>query len=390
MDKNQARNILIVTCISYFSYGILWASLGPLLSQFAASNHTSLATIGGIYSAIFLGAVLTQVVLGRFTDHWGQLRSLTVSLLVLSAGVISMSFSRWLPLTLVLAFITGMGQGLSNLSGNVLVSQLFKENSVSSVNLLNVFWGMGAFIGPILVSAAIFVWQNGFPALIFSAVVTSAAALVLLFGYFNVKIGTQGMQTEKQVQPKMHFTAFLWSLGALLLLYVGTESAMGGWATTYMQKTTTLKIELAALVTSGFWLAITLGRIMGTVLGSRLAPRRVLVICLSIASLGGLLFVAGYRFTLPSILAIFLIGLGFGAIYPTSMAMVTMAFAETPGQAGSVITVMGSIGGMLIPWLQGVIMQQAGIRSGTFTIAVLIALLVLSFGVNQSLVKKTT
>jgi len=26
----------------------------------------------------------------------------------------------------------------------------------------------------------------------------------------------------------MHYTAFLWSLGGLLLLYVGSESAVGG------------------------------------------------------------------------------------------------------------------------------------------------------------------
>jgi FHS family Na+ dependent glucose MFS transporter 1 len=388
MEKSKARQILLFTCVSYFSFGLIWASIGPLLSQFATRNGTSLATIGGIYTAIFLGAVISQIALGRFTDRWGQLRSLTIALLVLSLGIIGVCYSRWLPLTFALAFITGMGQGLANLCGNVLVGQLFKENSVSSVNLLNVFWGIGAFIGPLLVSGAIFLWQSGLPAMIFSALVTIAASLVLLFGFFKVKIGTQGERLEKSLQPKMHYTAFLWSLGGLLLLYIGSESAVGGWATTYMQKTTSLKIELAALVTSGFWLAITLGRIMGTVLGSRLAPKKVLTICLSIASLGGILFVASYGNPVLSIVAIFLIGLGFGTIYPTSMAIVTMAFAETPGQAGSVITVMGSVGGMLIPWLQGIIMQQSGIQAGTYMIAVLIALLVLMFVLNQRAARK--
>jgi fucose permease len=388
MEKSTARKILIVTCVSYFSFGLVWASIGPLLSQFAARNGTSLATIGGIYSAIFLGAVVSQIALGRFTDRWGQLRSLTVALLVLSLGIISMSYSRWLPLTFLLAFITGLGQGVSNLSGNVLVGQLYKENSVSSVNLLNGCWGLGAFIGPLLVSGSVHLWQNGLPALVFSALVTIASALILLFSFFNGKIGTQGERPELHGQQRMRFTAFLWSLGVLLLLYVGTESAMGGWATTYMQKTTTLKLELAAMVTAGFWLAITLGRVMGTVLGSRLSPKKVLIICLSIASFGAILFVASFGNTVLSIAAIFFIGLGFGAIFPTSMAMMTMAFSDTPGQAGSVITVLGSVGGMLIPWLQGVIMQQAGIRAGTYMIAVLITLLVATFIVNQRFSRK--
>jgi fucose permease len=43
---------------------------------------------------------------------------------------------------------------------------------------------------------------------------------------------------------------------------------------------------------------------------------------------------------------------------------------------------------MLIPWLQGVIMQQSGIRSGTYMIVVLIALLVLMFALNQRVAKR--
>ena len=63
--------------------------------------------------------------------------------------------------------------------------------------------------------------------------------------------------------------------------------------------------------------------------------------------------------------------------------MITTAFPETPGQAGTVITSMSAVGGMIIPWLQGVVMQQSGIRAGTYMIAILVALIIVSFGVNQ-------
>ena len=65
-----------------------------------------------------------------------------------------------------------------------------------------------------------------------------------------------------------------------------------------------------------------------------------------------------------SMAAIFLIGLGFGAIYPTGMAMLTTAHPDNPGQAGSLITAMASIGGVIIPWLQGVVMEKTSIRGG--------------------------
>lgn len=388
MEKTKARNILIVSCFSYFSFGILWAAIGPLLSQFAERNNTSLATIGGIYSAVFLGAVLAQVVLGPFSDRWGQLRSLTVALITLSLGIVGVSFSRWLPLTFALSFIAGLGQGMTNLCGNVLVGHLFDEKSVSAVNLLNFFWGIGAFIGPLLVSGSIYLWQNGFPALWISAFLTIIAALIMIFAFFNVPIGGQGQASQTVASKHMRYTPFLWSMGVLLLLYVGGESSMGGWATTYIQKTTTLNIEFAAMVTASFWLAITLGRGLGTILGNRMAARKVLAISLCIATLGTICFVIGYGSAPLSILAVFLIGLGFGAIYPTGVAMVTSAFPETPGQAGSVVTAMSATGGMLIPWLQGILMAATGIRTGTYVIASVMVLIILAYLVNQQFAKE--
>ena len=389
MEKSKARDILIVSCYSYFSFGLLWAAIGPLLAQFAVRNGTSLATIGGIYSAIFLGAVLSQVVLGPFTDRLGQLHVLTIALFTLALGIVGVSLSRWLPLTFALAFITGLGQGMTNVSGNVMVGHIFNEKSVSAVNMLNMFWGIGACIGPLLVGGSIYLWQNGFPALWFSAVLTFIAALIFLFAFFNVQIGASGQVPRAAVTPKrMRFTPFLWSMGMLLLLYVGSESAMGGWATTYMQRTTTLNIELAAMVTSGFWLALTVGRFFATVLGSRLQAKWVEILALGTAALGTILFLVGYGNSTLSIAAVLLIGLGFGPIYPTGVAMITNAFPETPGQASSVVISMSAVGGMLIPWLQGVIMQQTGIRSGTYMFVVLLILLAATFTVNQVVAKK--
>ena len=388
MDKSKAKNILIVTCVSYFSFGVMWASLGPLLAQFASRNLVTLATMGGIYTAVFLGAVLSQIVLGPFTDRLGLLRSLTVALLLLALGITGVSLSHWLPLTFALAFLAGIGHGTANLCGNVMIGRIFKEKSVSAVNLLNVFFGFGAFIGPLLVSFSLFTWQNGFPALWFGAVVMLTSALVLMAAFFNEKIGSQGQVQTKQVYSRMHYSAFLWSLGALILVYVGTETALGGWATTYLQNTTSLTIELAAMVTAGFWLAITLGRMMGAVLGSRLSAVRVLVLCLAISVCGGILFLLSYGQSALSIAAILIMGTGFGAIYPTGMAMMTSAYPDAPGQAGSLITAMGSTGGALFPWLLGIALAQLGMRSGTFLMAGMLALIVVSFVVNQKLAKK--
>lgn len=387
MEESSAKNIFAYTSVAFFSFGTLWASIGPLLSNFSSNNQTTLATIGGIYSAIFLGAITSQLFLGPFTDRIGQLRMLTVSLLTLSLAMVGVSLSRWLPLTFFLAYIAGLGQGTTNLCGNVLAGQLFPKKSVTYMNMLNLFWGIGATIGPVLVSVSIKLWQTGMIALWLSVFLIIASALALIIRFYNVPTFSQE-QVSRTSFSRIKVTPFLWSMGIMGLVYVGVESAMSGWATTYIQKTTSTTLELAALVTALFWMAVTLGRLMGTILGSRLSSRQVLILCLVIATLGAAVFVAGFGSSLFSILAIFLIGLGLGAFYPTTMAEVTGTFSNAPGQAATLFTLMGSAGGVFIPWLQGLVMEQAGIRSGTFMVAALVGLLIITFTLSRQLEKK--
>ncbi len=385
MNDHSSKQILIYTCLGYLSMGIVAASLGPLLSQFAANNHATLAQIGGMYTAYFIGALLANVALGRLSDLWGQHRALTVAFLIFSLAMTATTFSRWLPLTFGLIFIAGIGYGTANLCGNVLIGRVFKENHVSAVNWLNVFYGVGAFTGPILVSAGYYFWKNGAPSFWLGSFLMLVVAVLMYLRIFQYHLEGQGETVKSNSTTKVTRSLFLWSLGLIALIYVGTETSIGGWSTTYLEKTTSLPIEIAALVTSAFWLALTGGRLMGALLGSRVSAENLLWLCLGISSVGGLLFVFGYGNGTFSIIAIMLIGLGFGAIYPTIMAVMTNAFPQAPGQAGGVITALCSIGGSLFPWMQGVILQNFGMRSGTYFVAILLVLLIGSFLLSKKI-----
>jgi fucose permease len=59
-----------------------------------------------------------------------------------------------------------------------------------------------------------------------------------------------------------------------------------------------------------------------------------------------------------------LIGAGFAAIYPTTLAIVGANFAEFSGTAFSVVIAMGLVGGMLAPWLAGRIAEASSLRQG--------------------------
>jgi fucose permease len=59
-----------------------------------------------------------------------------------------------------------------------------------------------------------------------------------------------------------------------------------------------------------------------------------------------------------------ILGLGFAAIYPTTLAIVGGRFAALTGTAFSVVIAVGLVGGMLAPWLAGRIAEASSLRQG--------------------------
>lgn len=198
----------------------------------------------------------------------------------------------------------------------------------------------------------------------------------------------EGVQTaavqQASVPARLYRSPLLWVLGLLLLVYVGTENGIGGWTTTYIDRTTPIGINNAALVTSGFWLALTLGRLVSAAAGRWLRSFTLLLISLAGAAAGGLLMAVSTGSTLPSIAAILLTGFSFGSIYPTTIAIITQRFPEAPGKAASVAAAMGSVGGMLLPWFQGVLLERAGVHaSARFVALATLAMLALVAGIQM-------
>ncbi len=385
MSKRNKTLVLALSCLIFLALGIVTSAIGPVLPQLAENAGVNLAGIGALFTALFLGALVSQLVSGSLGDRIGQKWVLMGGAVLIAAGTFGIVLSRSLPLTLGLAFLAGLGHGAVDLGGNVLIASVFEKRSVSALNLLNVFFGVGAFLGPAGVSLSIDLWHNGLPVLwVCSALFVAVAPLLIgLRVDLGASAAPAGSQAAAPASRPVYRSLLLWALGLLILVYVGTETGMGGWTTTYMQRTTGMPIESAALVTSGFWLALTVGRMITVVLGLRLAPQRVLSITLAGAGLGGLLLALFTGSQTPTIAAVLLIGLSFGAVYPTVMAITTARFAYGQGKAVSVVAAMGSVGGMLLPWLQGVLLEQVGVHANAwFTLSGALAMLVIFSGVR--------
>jgi fucose permease len=381
------RSTLGVAWTSTFVIGMFSGALGPLLPQLAARLSVPVEAVGSMFTALFVGALATQFTGGWLNERVGLRNMVLIGTAMLTCGVLGITVCPTLPLLLASACLVGLGQGALDISTNVLVAAVFpKEKAVSALNLLHFAFGAGAVLAPIVASAAVQQWGTPMPALHLAAAIGLST---LLLGSRLLLDPRSAPQGEGKRVSGVYRSPALWLLALLMFLYVGGEMGVGGWTTVYLDHTSTLAASSVALVVSAYWLALTAGRLVGAALGTRLGSGALLLLSVLGTCLAALLLLLGGG-TVPSTVAgTLLIGFSYGPVFPTAVVMTTERFRFAPSRAVSVVISLSSLGGMVIPPLQGVLLERVSPLASVALVAagaagMLIILLVVRRGAAPS------
>jgi fucose permease len=389
------RVTLLLLCTAFVSVGLVIASLGPALPELARQTDKSLAQLGTLFIALFGGGLLAQWLSGILADRFGRRIVLVIAAAMFGVSALVMSVSTRLPLLLVFASVMGLGYGGVSLSVNVLASELTPHRRASTVNLVNVFFGVGAIAGPLFAGLAIEWWGTPIPALQIGATlmlfVSPLAALVELPASASAAASaaataaheSPGALVSEAMTPAIDTSArgaaamsslFVWSSAVVVGLYAGSEASVGSWTPVYLERTTSLDAVQAAAITSAFWAALCAGRIAAAVAGLRLSSDRLLTVSYAAAAGGAALVLAGHGIVSLTAIGLIVLGFAFGPIYPTMMAVVTALSPRAAGAAASRLGVLASVGGMILPSLHGLLIA----RIGTWTSAAVTTAIVMS------------
>jgi FHS family Na+ dependent glucose MFS transporter 1 len=165
-------------------------------------------------------------------------------------------------------------------------------------------------------------------------------------------------------------------IALFFFLYVGAESGFGGWIATYAKAMGFGDAAAAAYLTSAFWGALTVGRLLSIPLAARFTPRQILL-----GDLVGCLISVGVVLLWPaSPLAMWAgtvgAGLAMASIFPTTLSLAERHMTIT-GTITSFFFVGGSTGGMILPWIIGQLFEPVGPE---VTISVILVSVVLALG----------
>ncbi len=147
----------------------------------------------------------------------------------------------------------------------------------------------------------------------------------------------------------------------LVVVYVAAEIGLASWLVEFLQKEKSQSIVISSMFLSLFFGLVMVGRFVGSFLVERVGYLKSMLI-VSIAACASLAI--GIVGPPSTILFLPLTGLFFSIIFPTATAAVSDLQRENVGTALGLFFAFGGVGGMLGPWLIGLLSDWLGITAG--------------------------
>jgi len=332
---------------AFIALGLSSSVVGPTLLNLSENTGSRLNEISIIFLIRSLGYLIGSVQGGRLFDRIPGNRMMVLLLVGMSASLFFVPLSTSLWLLAALMFITGTTEAGIDVGGNTLLVRVHGEKVAPFMSGLHFFFGLGAFLSPVIVAQMIGLGRGITPAY------WILAALIFLPVLWLFRLPSPENQTAREEADTGRSDPLLVAMIAVFFfLYVGAEVGFGSWISTFAIAREAATPTAAAYLTSLFWGALTLGRLLSIPVSVRLRPGTILLVDLLGASAGLVIILSGSHL-LPLLAAgTFLTGFSMASIFPTTMNLAERRIA-LPGRVTRWFFVGAGLGAMVLPWLIG-------------------------------------
>lgn len=387
----MATLLLVVIYTAFIGLGIPDSLFGTAWP--AIYNDFDLPiSVGSFVTAIVsFGTIISSVISGKMIKRFGTNIVSACSTLLTAVALIGFSLSQNLWTMCLLAVPLGIGAGAIDVALNNYVALHY---SATHMSFLHCFYGIGVSISPYIMSAVIgssLGWRGGYRI----AFVLQLAITLLLFFTLPIwkKVHGQEHSAAEEETEKLSFFDLLKIPGVKLmcLLFFATcaiELTCGGYGSTFLVEYKHLSAERAATVIMIYYIGETLGRFLSGLLAAKMHSWKI--IRYGMAVLG----VALVLLALPlpayiSAVAMFLIGLGNGPLFPNFNYLTPENFGSRVSQAVMGMQMASAyVGIMVTPLICGFLGQSFGMQIFPFYLLVFYIVMIPALGMVIKTVKK--
>jgi fucose permease len=339
---------------------LVWGTIAPLLGSILPTLREragiSLAGSGGMFVALSSGMVVASLLAGVLLDRLGKKAVLCGAVSLIAGALILLEFARSYPLLVMLAFMLGAGGSALVTGAHGLLADLNPAHRAAALNLLDVFFGVGAFVTAF---AIVPLQRSGGLAAVLFVLAAMAAVVLIYFAAIafppplHARDFSIGEARRILISPAFLVPAFI------IFLYVGTEQSVFDWQVTFLLGRFAMDQTTAARVLSWFPVAILIGRVVNNRLLMHISPFPVLLA----STLGAALSLTIILVTSNTVAAsamLFSAGLLMASIYPTTLGVLSARFSAMSGTALGLAITFGWFGSFVVSPTFGFVAHRAG------------------------------
>jgi fucose permease len=271
------------------------------------------------------------------------------------------------PVLVVFIILEGIGSGLMNAAWNAYISN--HRNANQLMGILHGCFGLGATISPFIATAMITKAHLPWYTFYYVMVAGVSIQLIWLLAAFWTATGaayraanprttaSKGGRTKEALSRSV-----TWLVSLFLLGYVGVEVSLGGWIVTFMIRVRQGDAFSSGMSAVGFWLGLTVGRVILGFVTPRVGERLAIIIYLLLAMFLELLFWLLPSFV-ASTVAVACLGFVLGPLFPAAIVISTRLLPRhLHVSAIGFASAVGGGGAALVPFAVGAIAQAKGVQ----------------------------
>src|SRR5271165_6965774 len=217
--------LILAAILAILVYGMIAAMLGTILPDLSARYHLTPKQNGTIAFCQALGLVAASLATGPLIDNQGKKAGLVLGLAVITAALVLLPRSRGFPHIAANLLLLGLGGGVIVTAANALASDVTPDRRGTTLNLLNLFFGLGGLATPFI--AANLLGRNAVRLCYLVAGFSAATFLVNLAIPMPPPTGAQSFVFSEMGDVLGRPT--LWLCALFLFLYVASEVGVWNW-----------------------------------------------------------------------------------------------------------------------------------------------------------------
>jgi fucose permease len=277
---------------------------------------------------------------GLLTERQGRRKVLTLGAALIAIGLIGEGLAQDWSAFLIAGIPAGLGAGTIDGGGNGLVLDLFPDSRGRALNLLHLFFSVGALAAPAAIGPMVESGVSWETIVIASGV--AAVPISLLFATVAMPSGQRVVESatrpvgriaatigEGPGPSRPRLSAPLILLGLAIAMYLASQVGVSSWLVRFLEPA---PLSTATFALSLYWAGIAIGRLVSSVLADRFDYSRFTVACsigLAIAILGAVVVPS-----VPASIALFAVaGVLSGPIFPM---IVAIGGASNPNRTAAV------------------------------------------------------